>query len=98
MPILSVSHLGKSFGAERIFADVSFKIDEHDRIGLVGPNGAGKSTLLNIMAGYEHAEEGTLALTRSSRIGYRTQHAAFQPAHSWLQEILTAFELAHSQG
>lgn len=96
MPILSVSHLGKSFGAERIFADVSFKIDEHDRIGLVGPNGAGKSTLLNIMAGYEDAEEGTIALTRNARIGYLTQHADFQPAHTLREEMLTVFEHVHA--
>ena len=46
MPIVSVIQLGKSFGAERIFAGLTFQIDEHDRIGLVGPNGAGKSTIV----------------------------------------------------
>ncbi|MEO7018916.1 MAG: ABC-F family ATP-binding cassette domain-containing protein [Ktedonobacteraceae bacterium] len=92
MPVLSVSQLGKSFGAERIFADVSFRIDEHDRIGLVGPNGAGKSTLLNILAGYEEPEEGTLALTRNARIGYLTQHADFHPEYTLREEMLTVFE------
>ena len=92
MPILSVSHLGKSFGAERIFADVSFKIDEHDRIGLVGPNGAGKSTLLDILAGLQEAEEGTRSLTRDARIGYLTQYTDFRPAHTLREEMLTVFE------
>lgn len=92
MPILSVSHLGKSFGAERIFADVSFKIDEHDRIGLVGPNGAGKSTLLDILAGLQEAEEGTRSLARNARIGYLTQHTDFRPAHTLREEMLTVFE------
>ncbi len=92
MPILSVSHLGKSFGAERIFADVNFKIDEHDRIGLVGPNGAGKSTLLNILAGYEEAEEGTLSRARNARLGYLTQHVDFQPANTLREEMLTVFD------
>ncbi|MGH2507420.1 MAG: ABC-F family ATP-binding cassette domain-containing protein, partial [Ktedonobacteraceae bacterium] len=92
MPVLSVSQLGKSFGAERIFANVSFRIDEHDRIGLVGPNGAGKSTLLNILAGHETPDEGTLALTRNARIGYLTQHTDFQPEHTLREEMLKVFE------
>lgn len=92
MPILSVSHLGKSFGAERIFADVSFKIDEHDRIGLVGPNGAGKSTLLDILAGYQEAESGTISRARNARLGYLTQHADFRPENTLREEMLTVFE------
>lgn len=92
MPVLSVSQLGKSFGAERIFADVSFRIDEHDRIGLVGPNGAGKSTLLNILAGSEEAQEGTVARSRHARLGYLTQHADFLPENTLREEMLTVFE------
>src|SRR5579859_6242388 len=92
MPVLSVIQLGKSFGAERIFANVSFKIDEHDRIGLVGPNGAGKSTLLNILAGLEEAEEGTIARARNTRIGYLTQHTDFRPENTLREEMLTVFE------
>src|SRR5258707_6439032 len=91
MPILSVSQIGKSFGAQRIFANVSFKIDEHDRIGVVGPNGAGKSTLLNILAGFEEAEEGTIARARNARIGYLTQHTDFQPENTLREEMLTVF-------
>jgi ATP-binding cassette, subfamily F, member 3 len=92
MPILRVSHIGKSFGAERIFTDVSLKIDEHDRIGLVGPNGTGKSTLLNILAGYEEYDEGTLSLSRNARIGYLTQQSDFQPENTLREEMLTVFE------
>jgi ATP-binding cassette subfamily F protein 3 len=92
MPVLSVSHLGKSFGAQRIFADVSFNIDEHDRIGLVGPNGAGKSTLLNILAGYEEPEEGSVALARTARIGYLVQDVHFQPEHTLREEMLAVFD------
>src|SRR5258708_6919044 len=92
MPILSVSQIGKSFGAQRIFADVSFKIDEHDRIGLVGPNGAGKSTLLNILARSEEPEEGTVSLARHARIGYLTQHVEFQPENTLREEMLTVFD------
>lgn len=91
MSIVSVVHLGKSYGAERIFSDVNFQIDEHDRIGLVGPNGAGKSTLLDILAGREEAEEGSIAIARNVRIGYLTQVSDFQPEHTLREEMLTVF-------
>src|SRR5581483_11636573 len=91
MPIASVIQLGKSFGAERIFSGVSFQIDEHDRIGLVGPNGAGKSTLLNILAGREEADEGSVALSRNTRIGYLTQVTDFHPDNTLREEMLTVF-------
>jgi len=83
--------VGKSFGAERIFAGVSFQIDEHDRIGLVGPNGAGKSTLLNLLAGREEPDEGIIATARNLRIGYLTQTVDFQPQHTLREEMLTVF-------
>ncbi len=95
MPILSVIQIGKSFGAERIFAGVSFQIDEHDRIGLVGPNGAGKSTLLNLLAGREEPDEGIIAMARNLRIGYLTQTTDFQPHNSLREEMLTVFTEVH---
>jgi ATP-binding cassette subfamily F protein 3 len=95
MPILSVIQVGKSFGAERIFAGVSFQIDEHDRIGLVGPNGAGKSTLLNLLAGREEPDEGIIAMARNLRIGYLTQITDFQPHNSLREEMLTVFTEVH---
>jgi ATP-binding cassette subfamily F protein 3 len=83
--------VGKSFGAERIFAGVSFQINEQDRIGLIGPNGAGKSTLLNILAAREEPDEGTIAVARNTRIGYLTQITDFQPENSLREEMLTVF-------
>src|SRR5947207_1664480 len=91
MPIVSVVQVGKSFGAERIFAGVNFQINEQDRIGLIGPNGAGKSTLLNILAGREEPDEGTIAVTRNTRIGYLTQITDFQPENSLREEMITVF-------
>src|SRR3989475_5895751 len=91
MPIVSVIRVGKSFGAERIFRDVSLQVNENDRIGLVGPNGAGKSTLLNILAGYEEPDEGMVAVARNTRIGYLTQATNFQPENTLRDEMLTIF-------
>ncbi len=91
MPIVSVIQVGKSFGAERIFAGVNFQIDEYDRIGLVGLNGAGKSTLLNLLAGREEPDEGTIAIARNTRIGYLTQTIDFHPQNTLREEMLTVF-------
>jgi ATP-binding cassette subfamily F protein 3 len=91
MSIVNVVQLGKSFGAERVFANVSFQIEEHDRIGLVGPNGEGKSTLLNILVGREEPDEGSVAIARNTRVGYLTQHVDFQPQNTLREEMLTVF-------
>src|SRR4051794_35641747 len=91
MPIVSVSQLGKSFGAERIFSSVKFQIEAGDRVGLVGPNGAGKSTLLNILASREEPDEGVVAVARNIRIGYLTQVTDFQPHHTLREEMLSVF-------
>jgi ATP-binding cassette subfamily F protein 3 len=91
MPIISCIDVGKSFGAERIFAGITFQINEHDRIGLVGPNGAGKSTLLNILASREEPDEGTVSVARNIRIGYLTQYTDFQPENTLREEMLTVF-------
>jgi ATP-binding cassette, subfamily F, member 3 len=91
MSVINVIHVGKSFGAQSIFEDISFQIEEHDRIGLVGPNGAGKSTLLNILAGYDEPDSGSVAVARNTRIGYLTQVTDFQPQHTLREELLTVF-------
>src|SRR5437899_11439071 len=92
MHIVSVSEIEKSFGAERVFTNISFSIDEHDRIGLVAPNGAGKTTLLDLLAGYAEPDEGSVSVARHARVGYLTQHADFQPDNTLREEMLTVFE------
>src|SRR5258708_33700199 len=91
MPIVSVIQVGKSYGAERIFAGVSFQIEANDRIGLVGPNGEGKSTLLNLITGREEPDEGSIVIARNVRIGYLTQTIDFQPQNSLREEMHTVF-------
>ena len=96
MPILSVTQLGKSFGAERIFAGINFQVEAQDRIGLVGPNGAGKSTLLNILAGREEPDEGNISIAHNIRVGYLTQITDFHPQNTLREEMLSVFrELRH---
>ena len=98
MPIINVTQVGKSFGAELIFSGVSFQIDEHDRIGLVGPNGAGKTTLLDLLARFEEPDEGTISIARNTRIGYLTQHTDFHPQNTLREEMLTVFAKVQEHG
>ena len=92
MPVVNVVNVAKSFGAELVFSGVSFQINEQDRIGLIGPNGEGKTTLLDLLAGREEPDEGTIAVARSTRIGYLTQIIDFQPEHTLIEEMLTVFD------
>jgi ATP-binding cassette, subfamily F, member 3 len=91
MTVMSVVNLGKSFGAERIFAGISFQVDEHDRIGLVGPNGAGKSTLLTLLARREEPDEGQVSYARHTRVGYLTQVTGFSPHNTLRAELISVF-------
>jgi len=60
--ILQTEHLSKSFGGRTLFHDVTFRLEEYDRLALVGPNGAGKTTLLNMLGGMDTATSGTIML------------------------------------
>ncbi|MBQ5587236.1 MAG: ATP-binding cassette domain-containing protein, partial [Selenomonadales bacterium] len=53
MVLVTVENVGKSYGTRRLFGDVTFGIEEGDKIGVIGVNGTGKSTFLKIMAGAE---------------------------------------------
>ncbi|MDX1502776.1 MAG: ABC-F family ATP-binding cassette domain-containing protein [Thermoanaerobaculia bacterium] len=67
--MISVSGLAKSFGAQKLFEQVSFQLNPGDRYGLVGANGSGKSTLLRILAGHEPPSSGSVAVAKRLRLG-----------------------------
>ena len=72
-PILNAQGVSKRFGATPLFEDISFAVNEGDRIGLIGPNGAGKSTLLAVLAGEIEPDSGEVSIRRRARIGYVKQ-------------------------
>src|SRR5690348_10201507 len=88
-PLLGCREISKRFGVAPLFVDVSFAIDEGDRIGLVGPNGSGKSTLLRILAGLEEPDSGVVSVRRLSRLAYVPQHPEF-PNDRTVASILDA--------
>lgn len=73
MAILSVSNLCKSYGADEILTDISFLVEQKDKIGLVGLNGAGKSTLLKVLAGIISKDHGEISAPKDIKIGYLAQ-------------------------
>lgn len=62
MNILNIEHVSKIFGDKKIFDDVSYGVQEGDKIGIVGLNGTGKTTMLNIIAGVEEVDEGQIIM------------------------------------
>jgi ATP-binding cassette subfamily F protein uup len=72
-PILNAQGVSKRFGATPLFQDISFAVNEGDRIGLIGPNGAGKSTLLAVLAGEIEPDAGEVSVRKRARIGYVKQ-------------------------
>ncbi|HEX2997873.1 MAG TPA: ABC-F family ATP-binding cassette domain-containing protein [Anaerolineales bacterium] len=78
MSLITVSSLSKSFGAEDLFANVSFSVAKGARLALVGPNGIGKTTLLRILIGEEEPSAGTVTRAKNLHIGYLPQEADFK--------------------
>ncbi len=88
--ILQVEHITKSFGSRVLFSDVTFRLEEHDRLALVGPNGAGKTTLLNIITGEEDADSGHIITAKGAKVGYLEQEAIEMGANTIFEEVLSA--------
>ncbi len=87
--LLSVSALGKRFGARVLFDNLSLSLSEGDRTGLIGPNGSGKTTLLEILAGNDEPDAGTRALRKQTRLAYVPQDSLFAPGDT-IGSVLTA--------
>lgn len=74
---LQIENISKSFGELELFSDISFVVEERQRIGLVARNGKGKSTLLKIVAGEEPLDSGKITLRNGVRVGYLEQEPEF---------------------
>jgi ATP-binding cassette subfamily F protein 3 len=89
--MISVNQVSLSFGAFRLFNDISFMVNPKDRIGLVGKNGAGKSTLIKIIAGLQNTDKGVIAQSEDVTIGYLPQQMVFNSNRTVLEETSEAF-------
>ncbi len=90
--MISINNLSVQFTGTNLFDNVTFNINDRDRIGLVGKNGAGKSTLLKIIAGLQQPETGTIIVAKDQTIGYLPQEMIPNSNRTIIDEALTAFE------
>ena len=89
--MISVDGLAVEFGGTTLFKDISFQINEKDRIALMGKNGAGKSTLLKILAGVRQATRGTVSVPKDCVVAYLPQHLMTEDGRTVFEETAQAF-------
>ncbi len=95
MIILSANNLRKEYGTDVILEDISFHINERDRVGLIGVNGAGKTTLFKILTGELPHEGGEFYVSNQTTIGYLKQNDAFDSENTVFGEIDGIFAFLH---
>jgi ATP-binding cassette, subfamily F, member 3 len=89
--LIDVNNISVSFGGTTLFSDVSFSINENDKIALMGKNGAGKSTLLKIIAGEGKATSGHISGPKEAIIAYLPQHLLTHDDVTVFEETSKAF-------
>ena len=89
--MVSVQDISVSFGSFDLLTNISFLINDQDRIGLAGKNGAGKSTLLNIISGLQSPTSGIIDMSKDVTIGYLPQQMRVDDTTTVLNETITAF-------
>ncbi|KJR49346.1 ATPase [Desulfosporosinus sp. I2] len=87
MNVLTAENLTKSYGEKVLFANISFGIDEGEKIGIIGVNGTGKSTLLKILAGVEWPDQGKVTTGNTLRLEYLPQNPVFEDSATVLQQV-----------
>ena len=93
--MISVDGLTVEFGGSALFSDISFVINEKDRIALMGKNGAGKSTLLKILAGVREPTRGKVSAPKDTVIAYLPQHLMTEDGRTVFEETAQAFAHLH---
>lgn len=92
MPALSVRNLTMTFIERNLFTDVSFDVEERDKVGFIGANGVGKTTLFKILNGEISPVSGTVTFSKNVRPGHMEQHACNNPRADVYHELLSVFD------
>ena len=88
---ISINNLSVEFSAKSLFDNISYVINNRDKIALVGKNGAGKSTMLKIIAGQQTPTSGSVSVPRDTTIAYLPQHILTTDTRTVIEEVRTAF-------
>lgn len=91
MIILSCKNIKKSYGVDVILEDITFTVQENEKVGIVGVNGAGKSTLFKIITGDIEKESGEIFIGKNIRIGYMSQDFSFESDNTIYDEMMIVF-------
>ncbi|WP_010245709.1 ribosomal protection-like ABC-F family protein [Acetivibrio cellulolyticus] len=91
MIVLGCNNISISFGTRQIIENVTFSVQDTDKIGIVGVNGAGKSTLFKIITSTLAADSGDIYLSKGCKLGYLAQNTELESSNSILEEVLSAF-------
>ncbi|TVZ52140.1 ribosomal protection-like ABC-F family protein [Dokdonia sp. Hel_I_53] len=89
--MLNIHNLSVSFQGEYLFEEITFRLGDGDRVGLVGKNGAGKSTMLRIISGEQQYDTGSIAIEKEVSIGFLKQDIDFVEGRTVLEESYEAF-------
>lgn len=92
MLVLSCSNISKTYGIDPILEDISFNVQNGDKIGIIGLNGSGKTTLLNIISGELYSDSGDIYIQRDIKLGYLKQHTNIESDKNIFDECLKVFE------
>ena len=97
MNIINIEHLTKAYTDTPLFDDVSFTLDEGEKVGLIGVNGTGKSTLLRIIAGLEQGDSGKYTRANNLTLSYLPQVPVFNEDAGVLESVLSAHPAANGE-
>ena len=89
--MITVNDISVQFGGTTLFSDVTFAINENDKIALMGKNGAGKSTLLKIIAGVSKPSTGSVSVPKEAVVAYLPQHLLTSDGATVMEEASKAF-------
>jgi ATP-binding cassette subfamily F protein 3 len=89
--VLQVKDLKKSFGMQNVFDNISFTLEEGEKVGLIGPNGTGKSTLLKCLTGEEIPDAGEIFVNEKTSFGFLSQDSTWSKDASLFDELLSGF-------
>lgn len=92
MIVLSCKGISKYYGIDSILKNVTFNVNEGEKIGLIGPNGAGKSTLFKILTNQLDYDDGELFIDKSKNLGYLSQNLSLNLENTIYNEALTVFQ------
>ena len=93
--LFSCQSISKTYGTRLLFEDLTFGVNDGERLGIIGPNGAGKSTLMKILAGLEQPDDGVLNVRRNLRMSYLPQDDVFEPGENAESLLSAALEDEH---